>query len=179
MRRIVFFSFVIIFVIISDQWSKAYIVENFKLYDPYPVIDGFLNFTFAKNTGAAFSFGGNFNSWVRLILFKILPVAACFWLVKLLLDSVKTSLIMSWAYALILGGAIGNLIDRIRLDYVVDFIAVYSRKTSILGLDIPSWHFAIFNIADSAISIAAVFIIIDFFKNKESNSKEKQKIKIS
>jgi signal peptidase II len=79
---------------------------------------------------------------------------------------------MSWAYTLILGGAIGNLIDRIRLDYVVDFIAVYSRKHTFFGIELPEWHFAIFNIADSAISIAAIFIIIDFFISKKTISDE-------
>ncbi len=65
---------------------------------------------------------------------------------------------MSWAYALILGGAIGNIIDRIRLDYVVDFFDFYYGTK----------HFATFNVADSAITLAAGLIIIDFFVNKRT-----------
>jgi signal peptidase II len=172
MKKLASYIVVIVLIVIADQWSKIYVSQNFKLYESVQVIDGFLNFTFAKNTGAAFSFGGGFSDWVRTILFKILPVIACFWLFKLLYNAIKESVIMSWAYTLILGGAIGNLIDRIRLDYVVDFIAVYSRKHSFLGIELPEWHFAIFNIADSAISIAAVFIIIDFFISKKSISEE-------
>jgi signal peptidase II len=167
MKKLALYLSVIVIIIVADQWSKIYVSQNFRLYESVKVIDGFLNFTFAKNTGAAFSFGGGFSDWVRTVLFKILPVIACFWLFKLLYNSLKESVLMSWAYTLILGGAIGNLIDRIRLDYVVDFIAVYSRKHQIFGLEIPEWHFAIFNIADSTISIAAALIIIDFFINKK------------
>ena len=172
MKKLAFYIFIIVFIVVFDQWTKIYVSNNFKLYESVRVIDGFLNFTFAKNTGAAFSFGGGFSDWLRTVLFKILPVIACFWLAKLLYTSIKESAIMSWAYTLILGGAIGNLIDRIRLDYVVDFIAVYNYKKTIFGITIPEWHFAIFNIADSAISIAAVLIIIDFFINKQEEKKE-------
>lgn len=172
MKKLAFYIFIITLIIIADQCSKIYVAQNFKLYESVKVIDGFLNFTFAKNTGAAFSFGGNFSDWLRVVLFKILPVIACFWLLKLLYKSLSESRIMSWAYTLILGGAIGNLIDRIRLDYVIDFIAVYNRKMTIFGMEIPEWHFAIFNIADSAISIAAVFIIIDFIVNKKEEDEK-------
>lgn len=170
MKKISLYVVLIIFIVIADQYSKFLVASNFNLYERMPIIDGFLNFTFAKNSGAAFSFGTNFDTWVRVLIFKILPVGVCFWLFKLLYDTVvQKNKLMSFAYALILGGAIGNLIDRIRLDYVVDFISVYHRGLDIFGYKIKEWYFAIFNIADSAISIAAFLIILDFIfvKKKE------------
>ena len=75
------------------------------------------------------------------------------------------------SYSLILGGALGNILDRIRLDYVVDFIAVYSRGIDLGFTQLPSWHFAIFNIADSAISIAIALLVLDYLislKNRKN-----------
>ena len=108
---------------------------------------------------AAFGFGGAFHDWIRYALFLALPVIACVWLSVLLVKSIDGPKIMSWAYALILGGAIGNLIDRFRLDFVVDFFDFY----------IGDYHFATFNVADSAITIAAGLIIIDFFLHKKTS----------
>lgn len=162
-KKLGWYVFFIILIAAFDQYTKFLVVENFKLYERMPIIDGFLSFTFAKNTGAAFSFGADFSDWFRVIIFKILPVIVCFFFVKLLYESVMESKkMMSVIYTLILGGAIGNLIDRIRLDYVVDFISVYHNGFNIFGFEVERWYFAIFNIADSAISIAAVLIIIDY-----------------
>lgn len=153
----------ILAIALIDQYSKYLIVENFKLYERVPLIDGFLSLTFAKNTGAAFSFGADFHDWFRVIIFKILPVIVCFFFVKLLHDAVvEANKMMSVIYTLILGGAIGNLIDRIRLDYVVDMISVYHNGFNLFGMEFDRWYFAIFNVADSAISIAAALIIFDY-----------------
>lgn len=163
MKKIAWYIFFIFLIAFLDQYSKYLVVENFRLYERMPVIDGFLSFTYAKNTGAAFSFGADFHDWFRVIIFKILPVIVCFFFVKLLYESIiEKKRVMSVVYTLILGGAIGNLIDRIRLDYVVDFISVYHNGFDLFGMKFDSWYFAIFNIADSAISIAAVLIIYDY-----------------
>ena len=110
-------------------------------------------------------FGGNFENWARYLLFLALPVIACIWLSTLLVKSLSGPKILTWAYTLILGGAIGNLIDRFRLDYVVDFIDFYQGNS----------HFATFNIADSAITIAAGLLIIDFFISKKQEREAKSK----
>ncbi len=163
-----FFICLIAFV---DQYSKYLIVENFRLFERIPILDGFIDFTYAKNSGAAFSFGTNYSDWVRLLMFKILPVIVCLWLLKLLYETIQTKQkLMCTAYVLILGGAVGNLIDRIGLDYVVDFISVYHRGFYAFGVNFKPWYFAIFNIADSAISIAAVLIILDYIlKGRKKN----------
>lgn len=162
MKKIVLFFLLIVFIIVLDQFTKYYVFHNFYLGESIPVIDGFFNLTYVRNPGAAFGFGGAFHNWIRYTLFLALPVVACVWLLVLLLKSMRGPVIMTYAYALILGGAIGNLIDRFRLDFVVDFFDFYIGKH----------HFATFNIADSAITIAAGLIILDFFLNKKKEDQE-------
>lgn len=157
MKKLSLYILLIIVLVIIDQVSKIYVAGNFYLGESVPVIDGFFNFTYVRNPGAAFGFGGAFHNWIRYSLFLALPVLACFWLVVLLIKSLTGSKVMTYAYTLILAGAIGNLIDRFRLDYVIDFFDFYIGKH----------HFATFNVADSAITIAAGLIILDFFQEKK------------
>ena len=158
MKKLIIYFLIVIFIIIVDQVSKIYVFDHFYLGESVPVIDGFFNFTYVQNKGAAFGFGGAFHNWIRYSLFLFLPVLACFWLVYALIKSAKGPVIMTWAYTLILGGAIGNLIDRFRLDYVVDFFDFY----------IGNYHFATFNVADSAITCAAFLIILDYIINRKN-----------
>ena len=160
------------FIIIFDQWSKAAIVESFRLGESMGIIDGFLKFTYVHNKGAAFSFGNDFPDFVRIIIFKILPVIVGAFLVYYILLG-KENRLMRFAYAFILGGGAGNVIDRIRLDYVVDFISVYHHGIDLGFLKLAPWYFAIFNIADSAVSIAAVLIILDVIITKLKEKKSK------
>jgi signal peptidase II len=153
MKKLVFLFVLSVVIIIVDQWSKYVVSGSFYVGESIPVIDGFFNFTYVRNSGAAFGFGGQFDNWIRYSLFLGLPVVACIWLVYLIIKSVQGPFLLSLAYSLILGGAIGNLIDRFRLDYVVDFFDFYYGKS----------HFATFNVADAAISVAAGLLIIDFF----------------
>ena len=125
MKKIVIFISIIIAIVFIDQYTKSYVSENFRLHESVNVIDGLFNLTYVQNKGAAFGFGGKFNDVIRIGLFKVLPVAACIWLLVLLLKSLRGPMLMTWAYTLILGGAVGNIIDRIRLDYVVDFFDFY------------------------------------------------------
>lgn len=162
MKKLIPYFIVLIAIVIADQWSKIYVFNNFYVGESIPVIDGFFNLTYVRNSGAAFGFGGQFDTWIRYTLFRAIPVIACFWLFALMVKSIKGPKIMTWAYTLILGGAIGNLIDRFRLDFVVDFFDFY----------IGTSHFATFNIADSAISIAAGLIILDFIFEKKSTQED-------
>lgn len=162
MKKLIPYFIVLIAIVIADQWSKIYVFNNFYVGESVPVIDGFFNLTYVRNSGAAFGFGGQFDTWIRYTLFRAIPVIACFWLFALMVKSIKGPKIMTWAYTLILGGAIGNLIDRFRLDFVVDFFDFY----------IGTSHFATFNIADSAISIAAGLIILDFIFEKKSTQED-------
>lgn len=162
MKRFVWMILLALGIVVVDQWTKYYVSHNFHIGESVSVIDNFFNLTYVKNSGAAFGFGREFDNWLRYSLFLALPVIACIWLIYLLVKTIQGPIIMSFAYSLILGGAIGNLIDRFRLDYVVDFFDFY------LGTS----HFATFNVADASISIAAGLLIIDYILNEK---KEKQK----
>ena len=142
-------------IVIVDQITKALIVKSMPLYHSVPVIPGFFNITHIQNPGGAFGFLANQSSSLRTIVFLLissLAVGLIFWFYK---NTPKTHPWLANAFAMIFGGAIGNLIDRIRFRKVVDFLDIY------LG----DLHWPAFNIADSAISIGiAIFIYHLLFK---------------
>lgn len=174
MRKYIPHIFLVLGIVIFDQYSKYLVVENFRLYEKLNIIPGFLDFTHTQNKGIAFSLGGNLGDLPRMIAFKILPIGICFFIVnEFRQEYQKKNMAMAYAYLLILGGAIGNIIDRVRLDYVVDFISVYSNGT------FGTWRFAVFNVADSAVSVGATILVwnltlpwikskIASFKNRSS-----------
>ena len=96
--------------------------------------------------------GGSSHDVLRLIFFKIIPVLACFWLLYLIWMERHRNFLHCLVYSLIFAGAVGNLIDRLSMDYVVDFLDFH------WGVH----HFPAFNVADSAISIAATLYVLDF-----------------
>ena len=140
---------VVVFVI--DQVTKHWIVANLE---PYQAIQytSFFNLTHVYNYGAAFSFlsdAGGWQRWFFSILSSVVSAVIAVWIFRL----PKAKWIESLALALILGGALGNLYDRVALGYVVDF----------LDFHWSGWHFPAFNVADSAITIGAVLLILDMF----------------
>ncbi len=144
-----------LFIILIDQWSKWAIVHKMNLYESVPIIQGWLHITSIRNTGAAFSLLQN-QRWFFIILTLIIVV----FIVVFIHKNSKKNKLFSFALAFILGGAVGNLIDRVITGQVVDFI------------DVRIIHFAIFNIADSAITIGVGLLIIDLLFNKEEKTKE-------
>ena len=143
-------------VVVLDQITKYIADSNLDLRVPVEVFLG-LNMTLCYNKGAAFSFLSNAGGWQRWFLMAIsfvISLVLVFWLRNV--DKNRKSL--AWGLALILGGAIGNLIDRTTYGYVIDFIDVYYGY----------WHWPAFNIADSAISIGAGLLILDMFTYKET-----------
>lgn len=149
-----------IVVVVVDQLSKFYVSENLAAQPPME-LTSWLNIILAHNTGAAFSFLGDAGGWQRwffVILSSVVSVVLVVWLIRL----PKTDMCLANALALILGGAVGNLIDRAWFGYVVDFIDFH----------IDTWHYATFNIADSAIFVGAILMLIDafFLSSEETNS---------
>lgn len=139
-------------VLVLDQITKLAASRHLDLYDPLPLLP-FLNLTLLHNTGAAFSFlnqAGGWQRWFFVVLALGISVAIVVWLRSL----APRQKLLACGLALILGGAVGNLIDRLFLGYVVDFIDVYYGR----------WHWPAFNIADSAITIGAGLLILDAFK---------------
>ena len=155
MKRFWSLCLVMATLILIDQLTKGAIQTNLYYGQSIPVIDGFFSIAYVKNTGAAFGFGAGAHEYFRIVMFLILPVIFCGWIFYMLVKTIKSPFYLSLAYALILAGAIGNLIDRFSLGYVVDFLLFYWKN--------EANHFPAFNVADSCISVAAGLLIIDFF----------------
>jgi signal peptidase II len=153
MDRIWKMSLLITAIIISDQLTKGAIQQNFFLGESTTIIDGLFNLTYVRNTGAAFGMGRGAPEFIRVSFFLIVPVFACFWMIYLIWAERHRNGLLCLAYSLIFAGAVGNLIDRFTLKYVVDFLDFHYKEH----------HFPSFNIADAAISIAAGLLIIDYF----------------
>ena len=137
-------------VVALDQATKWAIIQWVPLYGTVPIND-FMNLTHQQNTGAAFSFLANAGGWQRwffVVLASIVSLVLIVWLWRLRKED---QLVLSGGLTLVLGGAVGNLIDRAWLGYVTDFIQVW----------FGSWAFPSFNVADSAISVGAALLIID------------------
>lgn len=136
-------------VIALDQWTKHIVLGALTYLQRVEVIPGFLDWTLAFNTGAAFSFLADESGWQRW-LFTALAVGVSAVLVAWLARTRRGDWRTALPLALIVGGALGNLVDRVRFGHVTDFIQVYHG----------GWYFPAFNIADSAISVGAVFLVL-------------------
>jgi signal peptidase II len=136
-------------IVAADQTSKWLAVQHLAPHQPLPAVPGF-NLTLVYNTGAAFSFLSDASGWQRwffALLAALVSTFIVFWLSRL----PRAQRWLGCALALILGGALGNLWDRLALGHVIDFIDLYYRD----------WHWPAFNVADSAISVGAVMLLID------------------
>lgn len=148
-------------IIVADQVTKQLILQHVPLYSKIPLLS-FMNITHQENPGAAFSFladAGGWQRWFFTVLAGGVSIFIVTWLWKL---RDAGQLTLATGLALVLGGAIGNLIDRVYLGHVIDFIQVF-----IVGRPFPS-----FNVADSAITVGAALLIIDalFISGRESDS---------
>jgi len=160
--RFVTWMVVALTVVVADQGTKWAIVEWVTLYDRVP-LNSFINLTHQTNTGAAFSFLANAGGWQRwffVVLATVVSGVIGVWIWRIRLAG---QAMLSAGLALVLGGAVGNLIDRVRLGHVTDFIQVW----------FGGWAFPSFNVADAAISVGAALLIIDalFFSGREERSK--------
>ena len=154
-------------IIALDLGSKAVISHHFSLYETVAVIPGWFNLTLAHNSGAAFSFLANESGWQRWFFaaVAIFVSTIIFLWIKRLQSHERW---MAIALALILGGALGNLWDRLFLGYVVDFLDFYYQSDP----QARARHWPAFNVADMAISIGAVMLIIDALFSKEHQNKK-------
>ncbi len=147
-------------VVALDQASKAHVSAVFSLYESMPLFPG-LNITLLHNTGAAFSFLSSAAGWQRwffVAIALVVSVVIVLWLRRLEAGQRWQAV----ALALVLGGALGNLWDRMVFGYVVDFIDVYYDR----------WHWPAFNVADSAITIGAAMLIIDALRDTLRDRRE-------
>jgi signal peptidase II len=158
-RHTIWWYVIAVFVFIADQVTKSAVVAEFYL-GQRDIISSVFNLVYVRNYGAAFSFlsdAGGWQRWFFAILSTLVSAVIAVWISRL----PKAKWIESLALALILGGALGNLYDRVILGYVIDF----------LDFHWSGWHFPAFNIADSGITVGAILLILDMFlTNQDSKS---------
>ncbi|MFT5669426.1 MAG: signal peptidase II, partial [Glaciecola sp.] len=144
-------------IFVFDQWTKNAIVGNMRLFESIQ-LTGFFNLTYVHNYGAAFSFLYDAGGW-QVYFLSTVALAVSALILWWLRQATKEQLLLPVAFSFILGGALGNVFDRIMHGYVIDFLDFYYG----------TFHWPAFNVADSAIFIGAALLIIDMFKNKEAN----------
>ncbi|WP_434766775.1 signal peptidase II [Pseudomonas triticicola] len=145
-------------VLVIDQASKFYFEARLEMFQQIVIIPDLFSWTLAYNTGAAFSFLADSSGWQRW-LFALIAIVVSAVLVVWLKRLGRHDTWLAVALALVLGGALGNLYDRIALGHVIDFILVHWQNR---------WYFPAFNIADSAITVGAIMLALDMFKSKKT-----------
>ena len=158
MKRIPYLilSFVII---VADAWTKWLVATSIDVHESIPLIPDFLQLVYVRNTGAAFGIGANADSRIVPLLLNLGAIGVFFVVVVYAFRAAVTDRVLQTGLHLILGGAIGNLIDRFRLGYVVDFLDVF----------VKSHHWPAFNVADSAICIGIALLFLDMRKKPEAD----------
>jgi signal peptidase II len=153
-----FFFLSIILVIICDQWVKLEILSHFDYGESVAVVKQIFSITYVRNTGAAFGFLATANPSFRVPFFLIVPIIAMVVLGFLYRDLPSSAKIRAMALGLVSGGAVGNLIDRVRLGYVVDFLDFHYKS---------DYFFPAFNVADSAICVGVAILLLSTLTKKE------------
>jgi signal peptidase II len=147
-----------VLVLVIDQVSKAHFENTLSLYQQIVIIPDYFSWTLAYNTGAAFSFLADSSGWQRW-LFALIAVVVSLVLIIWLKRLGRNETWLAIALALVLGGALGNLYDRIALGHVIDFVLVHWQDR---------WRFPAFNFADSAITVGAIMLALDMFKTRKT-----------
>ena len=140
--------------LVLDRWTKVLIQKRFDLNESISVIDGFFNITYVRNTGVAFGIFSSISSPAKSVLLSVFTAFAAVVVVTYSVRSPARNRLLQVALGLILGGALGNLYDRIVYHHVVDFLEVH----------IVHYHWPDFNVADSCIVIGACLLLIEIFR---------------
>ncbi len=156
------FLITLVLVMVLDQLSKMYVSSVIPLHASHPVIDGFFNITYVRNPGAAFGFLANTAPVFRSLFLIAVSGAAIVMILYFIAKNRSAGTLLIFALSLIVGGAAGNLLDRIRFGDVIDFLDVY----------IASYHWPAFNVADSAISAGAVLLIVEIFRKRSKSLRQ-------
>ncbi len=162
MRRNILFLATTALLIVLDQVTKAWILASLKLHEGFAVIDGFFNIVHVRNPGAAFGFLAGASPAFRSAFFIAVTVAAVLLILHYLRRTRIGETSLVFALALILSGALGNLIDRVRFGEVVDFLDVY----------VGAHHWPAFNVADSAISTGAALLVLLMLRRRRGEGSD-------
>lgn len=145
-------------ILILDQWTKIVIQKKFYIGEKLPVIEGFFDITHIRNKGAAFGMLASLPDSVRVPFFFLMPLVALTIMAVVFNKLPEKSRLVAVALTLVMSGALGNVIDRIFLGEVVDFILFHWHY---------QWIYPAFNVADSAITVGVTLMMIDLFINKQ------------
>lgn len=158
MKRHLPYLLVMAAIVLLDQGTKALVVRTLDLHEYVPIVDGLLSLSHVRNRGAAFGLLSDWDVPYQSVLLALLSLCAlaaiAFYFVRL----PAAARLPRLALALVLGGAVGNLIDRARLGYVVDFVHVYWRR----------YQWPDFNVADSAITVGVALLVLDILRSPET-----------
>jgi len=147
-------------ILLLDQWTKSLVVEKLPLYQRVEVIQGFFNLTHVRNTGGAFGIFGGEKGGVGSMLFVVVSLIAIGAIIFLFIKIREDEKVLALSFSLVLSGAIGNLIDRLRYGEVVDF----------LDFHLSTYHWPAFNVADSAICIGIGLLALQLLKRDHKTS---------
>jgi signal peptidase II len=142
--------------LVLDRWTKWLLVSRLAFNESISIIDGFFNITYVRNTGVAFGIFSSISSPAKTLLLSIFTGAAAILVIVYSLRVSPQNRLLQAALSLILGGALGNLYDRVKYGYVIDFLEWYAGP----------YHWPAFNIADSAISTGVVLLVIEIIRNE-------------
>lgn len=156
--RVVIYYIVALLVVLVDQWTKWKVVEAMEIGEKIPLIDGYLALLSHRNSGAAWGMLEGKMTFFYVITFLVVGGLLVYFHKK-----AKGDRLLSWSIMFIVGGAIGNFIDRVRLGEVVDFISVY--------IPVIQYNFPIFNVADAALTIGVLFMLIHTFIDDKTKEK--------
>ena len=145
------FYLIALAIVLTDQATKAIVVRTMRLGQSIPIVPGYFDFTFVLNPGAAFSLLATLPERIRSPFFILISVAAAVLIVVYRARHLRGHRLATVSLGLILGGAVGNLIDRIRYGVVVDFLDAHVHQ----------YHWPVFNVADSAISVGVTLLLIE------------------
>jgi signal peptidase II len=145
------FYLIALAIVLTDQVTKALVVRTMRLGQSIPVVPGFFDLTFVLNPGAAFSLFATLPERIRVPFFIVVSVAAIVLIAVYRARHLRGHRLATVSLGLILGGAVGNLIDRVRFGVVVDFLDVH----------VYQYHWPVFNVADSAISVGVGLLLLD------------------
>ena len=140
-------------VVLIDQGTKMWVDKTMRLYESKPIVPGLLDLHYIRNTGAAFGFLSASHSDFRIPFFILVSIAAIGIILFLFYRLEESEVLMPLALSLVLGGAVGNLIDRIRLGEVIDFIAFHYK----------AFHWPAFNVADIGITAGVSLLVLRIF----------------
>lgn len=160
MRRTAYLS-ISAAIIIADWFTKLLVVRNFSLYDSRTIIEGFFHLVYVRNTGAAFGLGANSAHSIVPFLLNGGAIAIFFAVAYIAFRSPLSDTRLQLGLHLILGGAVGNLIDRFRLGYVIDFLDFF------VVVGGKPYHWPAFNVADSAICVGIGLLLLDMWRKPE------------